>query len=317
MFINLAVHYLPKAVVPNAYFTQLNPDLTDEWISSRTGIRERRKAGQAENSHTMAQAVTRDLLAALPYSQQRIDLVVGATYTPYDTVATVAHAVQHTLGKDHIPCVSISSACSSLLNALEIVEGYFAMGKASHALVVVSDKNTAYANLDDPKSGPLWGDGAVALSISKVQVSQDDLQVLEIVTGGAANVGKALEGVVLRPLHGGIHLPNGRDVFIHAIQYMTQVSLELLEKHQYELSDLAGLIPHQANFRISKKVAEDMGLPLEKVWSNIEYLGNTGAAGCGIALAEHWHEIAANDLLAVSVFGGGYSYGAMLLKKVE
>lgn len=315
MYINLATHYIPEEIVPNEFFTQNNPAITDEWITTRTGIKERRRAAADENSHTMAQKVAQQLLIQLPYPKEEIDLVVGGTYTPYDTVATVAHAVQNTLGKDHIPCISVSSACSTLLNSIEIAEGYFASGKAQRALIVVADKNTAFSNIEDVKSAPLWGDGAVALSLSQERLSDQDLEIIELTTGGAANVGKALEGVVLRPLHGGIHLPNGRDVFIHAIQYMTQVSLELMEKHGFSIGDLKALIPHQANLRISKKVAEDMNLPLEKVWSNIEYLGNTGAAGCGIALSEHWQEIERDDLLCVSVFGGGYSYGAMLLKK--
>jgi len=100
-------------------------------------------------------------------------------------------------------------------------------------------------------------------------------------------VGKNLEGVKLIPDGPGIQMPNGRDVFIHATQYMSRLSQSILTRNGKALSDLSWLIPHQANFRISRKVAADLGLPLGKVVSNIQYLGNTGCAGCGIALSEH------------------------------
>ena len=110
-------------------------------------------------------------------------------------------------------------------------------------------------------------------------------------------------------------MPHGRDVFIHACQYLTEVCSDLLHRHQYSVENLAWFIPHQANFRISKNVAEQLGLPLDKVISNIHYLGNTGCAGCAIGLSENWDHLQQDDLVLMAVFGGGYSFGGMLLKK--
>ncbi|MDX2246487.1 MAG: ketoacyl-ACP synthase III [Bacteroidia bacterium] len=313
MYINALAHYLPEKVVPNSYFINVN-GLTDEWIEARTGIRERRKAGSGENTNTMAVNALKLAVESLPYPKEETDLIVGATYSPYDTVGTLAHAVQFELGVNHIPAVSISAACSSFLNAIEIVEGYFASGKASKALVVVSEHNTAYANEKDTVSGHLWGDGAAAVFISRERQSENDLFIREVNTKGAALVGKGVEAVVLRPFDGGIIMPHGRDVFINACQYMAQTTDDILKKHGYSIENLAWFIPHQANMRISRNVAEQLKLPEEKIVSNIQYLGNTGCAGCAIGLSERRNDYTPGDVIVVSVFGGGYSYGAMLVE---
>ena len=313
MFINAISHYLPETVVPNSYFKDVN-GLDDEWIKTRTGISERRKAGPEENTNTMALEAVKKGLEKITFPQEEIDLIVGATYSPFDTVATVAHVVQGLVGVDHIPVVSISAACSSFLNAVEIVEGYFATGKAKRALVLVSEHNTAYSNESDKVAGHLWGDGAAVVFITNEKLNDNDLTIKEIDTGGAANVGKGLEGVVLRPRNGGINMPHGRDVFIHACQYMAKTSKDILERHGYTIDDLNYFIPHQANHRISKRVAEELELPIEKVVSNIQYLGNTGCAGCAIGLSEKQDDYKAGDIIVVSVFGGGYSYGSMLVE---
>ncbi|MEL6675129.1 MAG: ketoacyl-ACP synthase III [Bacteroidota bacterium] len=313
MYINTIGHYLPSRVVPNSYFEPIN-GLTHDWIESRTGIKERRRAGEEENSHTMAIAAVESCLDRVPYPIEELDLIVGAGYSPYDTVATIAHVVQHRLNLEDVQALYISSACSSLLNAIEVVEGYFAMGKAEKALVVVSEHNTLYANESDPVAGHLWGDGAACLYFSKERVQDSDLEVIDLKTAGAATMGKGIEGVVLRPRDGGIQMPHGRDVFIHACQYMTQVSRDMVQKHGYTIGDLKFFIPHQANRRISVNVAGQLELPEEKLVSNIEHLGNTGSAGCAIGLAQKQTELEKGDLVVLTVFGGGYSYGAMLVK---
>lgn len=310
MYIHAVSHYLPELVVDNEHFTQLN-GLSSEWITERTGICQRRKAGPGENANTMSVDVVR--LLAEKTDLSGVDLIIGATYTPHDTIVTLAHAVQHFLNIADIPVVSISSACSSLLNAIEIVEGYFALGKASRALVVVSEHNTAYNNETDKISGHLWGDGAAALLINKERESEQDMTVSNIITGGAATSGKATEAVVLQPLVQGVIMPYGRDVFINACQYMPKVSLQVLAQAGLTLNDVDYILPHQANLRISRNVMHTLGLPDEKLLSNIQWLGNTGCAGCAIALSENWNSFKKGQRIVVTVFGGGYSYGAMLV----
>jgi len=307
--------YLPAAVVTNEHFTRLN-GLASDWIIERTGIRERRKAGPGENANTMAIAATRALLEQLPaFDPASINLIVAGTYTPHDTIYTAAHAVQRELNINEIPTVSISSACSSLLNAIEIVEGYFALGKASRALVVVTEHNTAYNNEEDTMAGHLWGDGAAALLFTKERLAPTDLHVVQVITGGAAPMGKADEAVTLKPVDKGIVMPFGRDVFQQACTYMARITQQLLDANGLTVSELNYLIPHQANLRISANVVKQLGLDPARAVNNIERLGNTGCAGAAIGLAEIWPAIKQGDNLIITVFGGGYSYGAMLLEK--
>lgn len=311
MFIHAVSHYLPEQIVSNDHFTQLN-GLSDEWITTRTGISERRKASPDENTNTMSIDVVDRLQAKTDLST--VDLIVGATYTPHDTIVTLAHAIQHHLNIADIPTVSVSSACSSLLNAIEIVEGYFALNKASRALVVVTEHNTAYYNEEDTVSGHLWGDGAAALLITKERQSEGDFTIKGLLTGGAAHAGKAIEAVVLQPLVKGVIMPYGRDVFQNACIYMPKASLQILARHGLTAADVDYVLPHQANLRISRNVMQTLGLPEEKLLSNIQYLGNTGCAGCAIALSEHWNSFKKGERIVVTVFGGGYSYGAMLIE---
>jgi 3-oxoacyl-[acyl-carrier-protein] synthase-3 len=223
--------------------------------------------------------------------------------------------VQRELDINEIPVVSISSACSSLLNAIEIVEGYFALNKARQALVVVTEHNTAYNNEEDTMAGHLWGDGAAALLITKERLSDNDLHIKQVLTGGAAPVGKADEAVTLKPVDKGIVMPFGRDVFQQACTYMTRITQQLLDKNGMVANDLTYLIPHQANLRISVNVTKQLGLDPSRAVNNIDRLGNTGCAGSAIGLAEIWDTLQPGNKVIVTVFGGGYSYGAMLLEK--
>ncbi len=314
MFLHQVGHYLPEQVVDNEHFTKLN-GLSDEWIVQRTGIQLRRKAASAENSHTMGVEAVKALLDTIQVDINEVDLIVGATYTAYDAIVTLGHAVQHYLEIPDIPVVTISSACSSLLNAIEVVEGYFAMNKATKALVITSEHNTGYYNETDTVSGHLWGDGAAALLISKERISEGDLEIRALLTGGAATSGKATEAVVLRPNERGVIMPFGRDVFINACTYMPKASLQVLERCGLTAADVDYVLPHQANLRISMNVMNTLGLPADKLISNIQYLGNTGCAGCAIGLSEHWNRFKKGERIVITVFGGGYSFGAMLLEK--
>ena len=311
MYIHAVSHYLPTEVVGNDHFTQLN-GLSSDWIVERTGIVERRKAAPGENTNTMTVEVVKRLMEKTDLST--VDLIVGGTYTPYDTIVSLAHEAQHFLGIADIPVVSISTACSSLLNAIEVVEGYFALNKASRAIVIVSEHNTLYYNEQDTISGHLWGDGAAALLITKERQSEGDFTIKALMTGGAAHTPKATTGVMMKPADGGVTMPHGRDVFINACQYMPKASLQVIEKCNLTLADVDYILPHQANLRISRNVMNTLGLPEEKLISNIQRYGNTGCAGCGIALSEQWDTFKKGERIVVTVFGGGYSFGAMLVE---
>ena len=145
MYINAMGFYIPSERIPNSYFEQLN-GLTNDWIVQRTGIETRSKVSEGENVDTMAFEAIDDALSQLPYDVKDTDLIVAASYCVYDSVATVAHKAQRKYDIKGAKAVYASSACSSFINGLEIIEGYFAMGKASKALLICSEQNSYYAN---------------------------------------------------------------------------------------------------------------------------------------------------------------------------
>jgi 3-oxoacyl-[acyl-carrier-protein] synthase-3 len=313
MFINTISHYIPEQRVTNEHFKNLN-GLDDEWIFDRTGIRTRSKAARGENANTMAVEAVSRALKTLPFDIKEVDLIIGASYTPYDTVATIGHTVQREFGIPEAQVLYVSSACSSLVNALEIVEGYFAMGKATRALIVASEHNTMYSDDTCEKSGHLWGDGATALFISDEPLGAKPGEILNIFTRGLGHIGKGTEAVYLRPGEGGLQMPDGRDVFMHACNFM-RVALETtLENCSLTIDDLDFIIPHQANHRIIANLIKQLSIPPKIVLTNIEELGNTGCASTGICLSQNIENIPADSLVGITVFGGGYSAGAVLVR---
>lgn len=315
MIINYINSYIPEIIVPNDFFTD-NYDISDEVIISKCGIKQRRRTRPEENTNSMAIEAVKKVLFESPLSLNEIDLIIGATYTPYDTVGTLAHAVQNQFNIANAKCFTVDSACSSFINALEMVDCYFANNKASKALIIVSENNSVYNDYSDEKSGFLWGDGAAAVVLSNERHSDEDVEVIDINTTGLGNIGKSIEGVYLRPGNGGIKMPFGKDVFQFACTYMIQETEQILHKNGIDISQLNYFIPHQANKRITDYVAEKLKLKNTQVLTNIEHLGNTGSASTAIVLSDNWSKFKQNDKIVISVFGGGYSSGAVLLKKL-
>lgn len=313
MYINSTGYYIPQARIPNDYFTPIN-GLTDEWIVKRTGISTRSRAGEGEGHNSMGFAAVDDALKTLPYDIKDIDLIVSASYSPYDTVATLAHELQRRHDISDMKAVYASSACSSFVNGLEIVEGYFAMGKAKKALLVCSEHNSYYANESDPKCGHLWGDAAVAFFLSVEPQAADEPQILAVHTLGLGNVGRGPEGVKLRPKEDGIMMPDGRDVFINACHHMIHALNAVTEPFGLTPSTLDYIICHQANKRIMMQVAHQLELGEEHFLSNIEVLGNTGSASAALVFAQNRGLFTHGQNIGLSVFGGGYSEGAFLIR---
>lgn len=309
MYINSIGCYVPSGRVDNEHFLEVN-GLTADWILKRTGISTRSKAAAHESHNSMGLDAVEAALPSLPYDIKDVDLIVSAAYTVYDTVATLAHEVQKKYDIDGAKAVYASSACSSFVNGLEIIEGYFAMGKADKALLVCSEHNTYYSNESDPKCGHLWGDGAVAMFVSKERVSDSDIKISRIYTCGLGNISKGPEGVKLRPKEDGITMPDGRDVFIHACKYMIDALDHVTAPDGIKSEDLTYIITHQANKRIVAQVAHQLGLGEDRFLNNIEELGNTGSASAAIVLAQNLDKFKKGDRVGLTVFGGGYSCGA-------
>ena len=314
MYINAIGHYLPSNRISNEYFKDLN-GLDADWIVQRTGIESRSRCSEGENVDTMAFEAVENALPRLPYPIKDVDLIVAAHYCAYDTVGTAAHRVQRKYGIEGAKAVYASSACSSFVNGLEIIEGYFAMGKARRALLICSEHNSYYSDDHDPKAGHLWGDAAVAYFLSADRVSENDLEVLSVYTEGVGHIGAGPDGVMLRPKEGGISMPNGRDVFMYAVKYMQHALEKNLEEAHMDKEDITYFITHQANMRIVKQLARMMDMPMDRFLNNIQQLGNTGSASAALVLAQHQDDLKKGDTVALMVFGGGYSCAAFTVRK--
>lgn len=312
MFINSTGYYVPQGRVDNDYFLNVN-GITADWILKRTGISTRSKAAPDEGHNSMGLAAVENALPTLPYDIKEVDLIVSAAYSPYDTVATLAHIIQQKYDIDKAKAVYASAACSSFVNGLEIVEGYFAMGKASKAILVCSEHNTYYSNESDPKAGHLWGDGAVVFFLSKEKMADGEPEIKQIYTCGLGNVGKGPEGVRLRPKEDGIAMPDGRDVFIHACKYMIHALDNVTSPLNMQITDLNYIICHQANKRIVDNVAHQLGMEAERFVNNIQELGNTGSASAALVFAQKRDMFKPGENVGLTVFGGGYSCGAFII----
>lgn len=306
--------YVPSTRIDNDHFLEVN-GLTSDWILQRTGISTRSKCAVGENQHTMAVEAVDAAMQALPYPVTDVDLIIGAGYAVYDSVATTAHIVQQHWGISEAKAMYLTSACSSFLNALETVEAFFMAGKASKALIVCSEHNTYYSNESDPKSGHLWGDGAVAWFLSKERMAETDWEVLSVVTHGLGHVSKGPAGVRLRPREDGITMPDGRDVFINACRYMVSSLGEAVDMAGTTMEEIRYIAPHQANMRIVAQVAHQLSLPMDRFINNIQELGNTGSASAAIVLTQRKDDVRQGDLVGLTVFGGGYSCGAAIIRK--
>lgn len=263
----------------------------------------------------MAFEAVENALPSLPYPIKDVDLIVAAHYCAYDTVGTAAHRVQRRFGIEGAKAVYASSACSSFVNGLEIIEGYFAMGKAKRALLICSEQNSYYSNDYDPKAGHLWGDAAVAYFISKEKESENDIEILSVYTEGLGNIGAGPDGVLLRPKEDGISMPNGRDVFMYAVKYMQYALEKNLQDAKLAKEDITYFITHQANMRIVKQLARMMDMPMERFLNNIHELGNTGSASAPLVLAQNQSALKKGDIVSLMVFGGGYSCAAFTIRK--
>lgn len=313
MYINSIGSYVPKGRVDNDHFLNVN-GLTSDWIVQRTGIVTRSKASEDENVDTMGIEAVEAALPTLPYDIKDVDLIVAASYSVYDTVATTAHIAQQRYDISGAKAFYMSAACSSFINGAEVIESMFNAGKASKALLICSEQNTYYSNEADPKSGHLWGDGAVAYFFSKERQRDTDIEVINVFTEALGNLGKGPGGVKLRPKVDGITMPDGRDVFIHACRYMVYALNKSAEEAGMDTGSLKNVICHQANKRIVAQVAHQLDMPMEKFLNNIEELGNTGSASAPLVLAQNKDKFSKDDMVALIVFGGGYSCGSMLLK---
>lgn len=313
MYINSIGYYIPGARIENEYFNKLN-NLSSEWIFQRTGIKSRSRANKDETINYMCLEAVREASRNLSFNICNVDLIIFASYTPSDTIATPGYYIQKKYNISGAKVFYLSSACSSAINAIEVIKSFFVTGISSKALLVCAERNSSYSDDKDCMCGHLWGDGACAYFFSKENIETKSAKIIDVTSEGLGNIGMGTDGVFLNLQNKEIKMPYGKDVFVHACHYLIENTKNILIKNDFSINQLSYFIGHQANMRILKHVIKELGIPENKLLYNIEELGNTGSASTLLVFAQNYDKFKSGDLICISVFGGGYSAGSCLIR---
>ncbi|CRX39401.1 beta-ketoacyl-ACP synthase III [Estrella lausannensis] len=315
--------YIPEKVVTNKDLEKV-VDTTDEWIVQRTGIRERRIAAQDEYPSTMGAKAAREALAKAGIAASDLDAIIVATMTPDYISPSTAVLVQKELAA-LCPAFDIGAACSGYVFGLSVAKAYIESGVFKRILFVATEKMSSFLNFEDRASCVLFGDGATAciieeggtgLKIGEIVLGTDGsgYNLIMIPAGGARQT--ADETTVREKKH--MITLEGKEVFKHAVRRMNKVLEECLQKSGIAKEQIAYLIPHQANVRIIDSIVKNMQFPEEKVWVTVEKWANTSASSIGLALNDLLNKrpLKEGDIIALTAFGAGLTFGAALLENV-
>lgn len=318
--------YMPEKILTNDELSKI-VDTSDEWITTRTGIRARRIAAEDQTTSDMASEAARRAMEAAGVTAEDINLIVVATVTPDMFFPSTACFVQKKIGASNAVCFDISAACSGFLYALQVARHFINTGNRTTALVIGAEKLSSLINWQDRNTCVLFGDGAGAVVIRRAEESEDapgrvlstvmgsdgNLTDLLKVPGGASACPITPENVLSRP--NTIHM-EGRETFKHAVTRMCQASEQALEIAGLKKEDIAMVIPHQANARIITAIADRLGLPPEKTFMNLDQYGNTSAATIPVALDEAHRQgkIKRGDVVLLVAFGGGFTWASSVVR---
>jgi len=298
-------YYVPEDVLTNFDLEKM-VDTSDEWIVTRTGIKERRVA-KKESLLDMAEKASRMALDMAKISPQDIDAIVFATITPELGFPASACLLQGKLECERGFAFDISAACSGFLYGLEVAKGLIEGNGLKKVLLVGAEKLSSIVNWQDRSTCVLFGDGAGAVVVSNEGEG-------EILASVMRSDGSAWE-ILYAERCGYINM-KGRELFKLAVRSMEEVCLEVLQKAGLSVEQIDLFVPHQANIRIMEALAERLNISMEKVYSNIHKYGNTSAASIPIALTEAYLEgrLKRGDLVLMTAMGGGLTWGAMLIR---
>ena len=314
---------VPEKKLTNEDLTHM-VDTNEEWITTRTGIKERRIAGDDLQVSDLAVNAAKNALAEAKLEAQDIDLVIVATLTSEMVSPATACLVQQKLGCRPVPAFDLNAACSGFIYGLEVGKSMMDSGKYKHALVVGVEKLTSFTDYEDRGTCILFGDGAGAAILSYVDepgygvlgcsLGADGANASLIhIPGGGSAMPASKESVEARAHYLKM---NGKEVFKLAVRAMGNAGLRILEEHNIGHDDVKCLIPHQANIRIIESLAKTFGLPMEKIFLNIQKYGNTSAASIPIALDEAKIErnFKRGDHILLVAFGAGLTWAASVIR---
>ncbi len=297
-------------------------DTSDEWIISRTGIKERRICSDGENHSDLCVAAGEKAIEMAGLTPEEIEYCVVATVTPDFRLPSASCMVQDKLGLVNAATVDMVAACSGFLYGLATANAFIMTGQYKNILVIGAEKLSSMTDYTDRNTCVLFGDGAGA---AVFQPSDDDSGVLSTYLKSDGRLAKLLwvpDGGSDRPyqdIDGEREVfikMNGKEVFKHAVRMMVDSSLKALKDAGLTPDDVDIMVPHQANYRIVSSTAKRLGLPMDKVFLNIERYGNTSAASVPLALDEAVRNgrISKGDIILMAAFGGGLTWGASVVR---
>jgi 3-oxoacyl-[acyl-carrier-protein] synthase-3 len=314
---------LPERVLTNADFERM-VDTSDAWIVARTGIRERHVVGTEESLATLAVTAGGRALADAGVEPEAVDLLILATATPEQPIPATAAIIQPQLGVRNAVCFDLSAACSGFLYALNVARQFIAAGEAATAMVIGAETLSRYTDYTDRATCILFGDGAGAVVLQRAPAGEGILETAWHTDGSYSDFISMPGGGSKYPPNVKRHIDErlpfikmrGNETFKVAVRALTDVSQEVLEKAGMGVEAVDLFVPHQANQRIIDAVAERIGLPPEKVFVNLERVGNTSAASIPLALADARNAglLRRGDLVLAAAFGGGLTWAAMLIR---
>ncbi len=309
--------YLPEKVLTNADLEKM-VDTSDEWIVSRTGVRERRIAAEGEHTVDLAEHATRRAIEAAGIDVRDIDLIVVATTTPDQVFPSTACLLQKRLGIHGCPAFDVQAVCTGFVYALDVADKFVRTDSAECALVVGAETFSRIIDWSDRNTCVLFGDGAGAVLLkaadepgiisSHLHADGQYTALLEVPAGVSKSYDKVINGEAYVTM-------GGAEVFKVAVKRLGSIVDETLEANNMKKSDVTWLVPHQANIRIIAATAKKLGLSMDHVVVTIDRHGNTSAASIPLAFDEAVRDgrIKRGDIVLMEAFGGGFTWGSVLL----
>lgn len=312
---------LPERTLTNADLARM-VETSDEWITSRTGIRNRRIAGKDEQNYQLATKAARRALAVTGIDAEELDLIIVATISPHMIMPSTACFVQAELGAVNAFAYDINAACAGFTYGLDLASNYIQNRPDMKILLIGAETLSARVNWEDRNTCVLFGDGAGAVIVAGSNDGRGVFGSSLHADGKLWNLlcmdsPESLNPELRRDEWQGTHIRmNGVDIFKHAVRLMEDAVTSLLRKHDLTIDDISLMIPHQANIRILKNLKERLGLPEEKVFINLSQYGNTSAASIPIALdeAHRLGRLVRGDIVLLCTFGGGLTWGSLLMR---
>ena len=314
-------HEVPKAVLTNADLEKI-VETSDEWISTRTGIRERHIAGAGETTASMGAIAAARALAVAGVSADSVDLIVVATLTPDHPMPSTAVLVKEAIGSHRAAAFDLSAACSGFAYAYAVAHGFLTAGLGQRALVIGAESLSRVVDWSDRSTCVLFGDGAGAIVLDALDL-HDDQNIATRPGTLSFELSADPSGAFALWIPGGsgddadpLIKMDGAKTYVYATRTMAAVATAAIERAGLTVPEVDLVIPHQANLRIIEHVSKAIGYPMEKIFVNLDRYGNTSAASIPIALSE---AVAAGrlkpgDVFCTVAFGGGYTSGAFVTR---